>query len=56
MVAGRRWALETRDEVFAQFLTEYLRLSPERAAFARRVMCEIGRGVSVERAAAKAAN
>lgn len=48
--------MDSQDPVFAQFLSDYLRLSPERAAFATRLLREMRRGASPQQAVIRAAN
>jgi len=48
--------VDNHDPVFAQFLSDYLRLSPEKAAFANRLLREMRRGASPRQAVIRAAN
>ena len=44
------------DTTFQEFLRDYLRLSPEKRAFAERVMQRLDQGLSAEAAAKSAAH
>lgn len=44
------------DTTFQEFLREYLRLSPDKRAFAERVMHKLDQGLSAEAAARSAAH
>lgn len=48
--------MKPRDEIFEQFLREYLRLTPKQSAFARRVLQGLTNGLSLNEAIRAAAN
>lgn len=48
--------MKPRDEIFEQFLRDYLRLAPEQRRFARRVMRALAQGLHLDEAIKVAAN